>query len=110
MGTRAGLTKEFNISVKLRLKDPLILSVNGRPVSKRVGAWIKEEPIQIWDLVYGKAPQGHKHLSLASDALTLLKSGVKKICPYLLEHAEARRRAHLNRSSRSLKKIEPIVF
>jgi hypothetical protein len=110
MGTRAGLTKEFNISAKLRLKDPLILSVNGLPVSKRVSAWIKDEPLKIWKLVYGKTPQGYKSLSLASDALTLLKSEVKKVYPQLLEHAEARRSAHLNRRSRSLKKIEPGVF
>ena len=110
MGTRAGLTKEFNISAKLRLKDPLILSVNGLPVSKRVSAWIKDEPLKIWKLVYGKTTQGYKSLSLASDALTSLKSEIKKVCPQLLEHAEARRRAHLNKRSRRLKKIEPGVF
>lgn len=110
MGTRAGLTREFNISAKLRLKDPLILSINGLPVSKRVGAWIKEDSIKIWELVYGKTPLGHKHLSLASDALTALKSEVKKICPQLLNHLEVRKKAHLNRNRKSLKKIEPGTF
>ena len=105
MGTRAGLTKEFNISAKLRLKDPLILSVNGLPVSKRISAWIKNDPLKIWELVYGKRTQGHKNLSLASDALITLKSEVKKICPQLLEHLEVRKKAHLNRSRKSLKKI-----
>ncbi len=105
MGTRAGLTKEFNISAKIRLKDPLILNINGLPVSKRVSAWIKNEPLKIWELVYGKTPQGHKSLSLASDALTSLKSEVKKICPQLIEHVEARRKAHFTRRSKSLKRI-----
>jgi hypothetical protein len=105
MGTRAGLTKEFNISAKLRLKDPLILNINGLPVSKRVSAWVKNEPLKIWELVYGKTPQGYKSLSLASDALTSLKSEVKKICPQLLEHVEARRKAYLTRRSKSLKRV-----
>lgn len=110
MGTRAGLTKEFNISAKLRLKDPLILSENGLPVSKRLGTWIKDNPFKIWELVYGETPRGQKSLSLASDALLALKSEVKKSCPQLLEHVKTRRKAHLTRSSKRLKKIEPGVF
>lgn len=110
MGTRAGLTKEFNISAKLRLKDPLVLSVNGLPVSKRVGAWIQDDPIRIWELVYGKTPQGYKSISLASDALTALKSEVKKSCPQLLEHVAARRKAHLNRGRKCLRKVAPGAF
>lgn len=104
MGTTAGLTRVFNISAKLRLQDPLTISINGITTSKRVSKWVNEDPMLVWKLLYGKTPKGSTSLSLASDSLKALKNQVQKICPEALTELEARKKAHLSRRFKRLTK------
>ncbi|MBN2682814.1 MAG: hypothetical protein JXR58_09925 [Bacteroidales bacterium] len=45
--------KEFNISYKLRLQDPLSLYIDdsGTKIFKRVDAWIKDDPLRLWNVI-----------------------------------------------------------
>ena len=104
MGTAAGLTRVFNISEKLRLQDPLSITISGINTCKSVRKWVNDEPMTVWELLYGKTPKGSAHLSLASDSLRALKTNVQKICPEALTELEARKKAHLSRRFKRLTK------
>jgi hypothetical protein len=89
LGVRSGLTREFNISSKKRLKDPLQLLINGVLTSKSIRTWILEKPIAVYDCVYV-----NKTLKLTHDAISLLKEELEKKHPKYFEAIKIKRARH----------------
>ena len=89
---RLGLGKnvrEFNISTKKRLQDPLLLLVNGGKVNKSVASWISSYPKRLYEAVYD-----NNEVELTRDSIQLLKSQLHIHFPHLLEAINKRRQNH----------------
>ena len=105
MGLIAKRPAEFNIDMKLRPQDPLILFIDGERISKSVASWIEIAPNRIWDKIYGSAEYGGMYnvpvgkevpkLSLCSNALSLLKKAIEKSSPDRIEALEKRKKFSL---------------
>lgn len=65
------VTRNFNISPKLSLRNPLVININGENISKSVQEWINTEPCLIWDGLYSG------QFELGRDSHTLLVNVIK---------------------------------
>ena len=67
------MTSEFNISSRLRLQDPALLIINNERIYKRVSAWIKENPLELWIATRTKG------VKLVRNAHFELKAAIEKL-------------------------------
>ena len=74
IGVMSGITKEFTISNKKRLQDPLILELNGQLVSKSTETWIRKHPQTLYDNYY----KNNKGIHLTSEAFHLFKNVLRE--------------------------------
>jgi ACT domain-containing protein len=79
MGVKAGITRHFNISKKLRLGDKATIFSEGIKLTLKVDEWINRKPEYLYRAVHtGEA-------SLTRDAHYKLKQAISKSHPELLE-------------------------
>ena len=103
IGIMSGVTKEFNISKKKRLKDPLVLELDGISCNKSVETWIKEYPQVVFDNFY----QNNTGLQFVTEAFQLFKSVLREKHPELIEEIERRKRARRKAKQRGKLYIKP---
>jgi hypothetical protein len=48
------MTKEFSISARLRLTDCATVKTESNQQTKKVFAWIKEDPLSLWEAIHKK--------------------------------------------------------
>jgi len=89
MGIQAGNTKIFNIKKKLTLRNPLALTIeNGRRESHSMKTWIENNPLLIWQHVYGAKKT---QVQLAKDTHGLLMNILKDQHPHLYKEISDRK-------------------
>lgn len=87
------MTSEFNISSRLRLQDPAMLIINNERIYKRVSAWIKENPLELWIATRTKG------VKLVRNAHFELKAAIEKLHPAVFLENEKRKLQRIARKN-----------